>query len=253
MVETMRTAKKKITNVGVSKSVYESLKKMSYEEINDFIDNDLERCMFKENQEKGCEHFVRIPEMILEDYLESDVDKLIFLMSIHLFNYGNRHNKLKFTKTSIEDNFNVSMPVRELASLIQGQHLFINVEYKRPFFFITSSNNVPSQTGKVQETEKKTETLKTVSLTLEDVVNDFVSAPKETTLKDKIKDFEEHSNKDTLKEIWDDYYKLLDYQSKIKSSLDGDWTIDETYNKLTNRIKELKYKNKIGKEFELPF
>lgn len=250
-MSTANAIKKTITNVGVPKEVYEELKKMSCEEICDFLDEKLLDYILK-RQKKGCKHFVRIPNVLLDGELNNDIDRLIFLISIHFFNYGNRYNKLTFGIQDIERLFNFRIPVKELKALIEGDHVLINIEYKRPYFVVTPSKNPPFQTeddnkqSHVETQEFKQEELKNVSLEFTSSCNDMVIDDNTALSKDYYANV-------SLRDMWGDVDKLMRYQFELGVSLGGDYFINDTYKKVQKRIIELKHKNKTGKEFEFAF
>lgn len=250
-MSTANAIKKTITNVGVPKEVYEELKKMSCEEICDFLDEKLLDYILQ-RQKKGCKHFVRIPNILLDSELNNDIDRLIFLISIHFFNYGNRYNKLTFGIQDIERLFNFRIPVKELKSLIEGNHILVNIEYRRPYFIITPSKNTPFQ---IEDVDKKSlvDVNNFGQEKLKEVVSEFASSNNDNVGNIDIFSTEECFTPLSLEEIWEDIDKLISYQFNLSSQLGGDYIIDDTYKKVQKRIIELKYKNKAGKEFEFAF
>ena len=131
---------KTLTNIGIPREIYNSLLSKSYDELNDFIDDDIYDVALQERQEKGCSNFVRIPKLLLEKELKSEEDKLIFFMSIHFFNYRNRYNKISMSNSDIKNKFFVDRKIKELKNSIVGSHDIIDIQYVRPCIILTPSS-----------------------------------------------------------------------------------------------------------------
>lgn len=158
--------KKRIKNIGISKTVYDKIRAYDYKQLENFLTN-LHNSgdMIKTKQEKGCKSFVRIPEILLSKPITNENDRIIFILSIHFFNYGQSNKLLKLDGEDMAELlwFSENAEPTKLAKEINGNYDIINVKYVRPFFRITPAieeNIDKSQNEEIKIKKEKSTTNK---------------------------------------------------------------------------------------------
>lgn len=122
-----------------SKELYNVWSKMTYDELNDFIHNNELPYRIHNNRK---DRVFNIPFNLNEVQLNNEIDKLIFLMSIHWFNNNSKGYNI-ITISDMRKYFNLSqdIPLKRLAEEIHGVYELIKIEYTRPFFKVSASNS----------------------------------------------------------------------------------------------------------------
>lgn len=158
--------KKRIKNTGIPKTLYDEIRSYSWQQLENFLQNlSKNKNIITKQQEKGCDAFVRIPNILLEKNITCEKDRIIFILTVHYFNYGQSNKLLKFTAFQLDELLWTTEDIEPtvLAKEINGNYDIINVKYVRPFFRITPAieeNIDKSQNEEIKIKKEKSTTNK---------------------------------------------------------------------------------------------
>lgn len=114
--------------------IYNKIKIYNLNELNNFISN-------LKNSEDIKPPFIKIPKDICKP-ITNDIDKIIFIITIHFTNYCKLHNILRLTPNKFRDLFwlDDDYDVVSLFKTICIKSDFIKIEYNKPELIITRAN-----------------------------------------------------------------------------------------------------------------
>lgn len=224
----MFNTKSRKGEIKISRKEFDKLFKMTHDELNEFIEFDIEDVVLSEKVKKGesATAFVRIPCDILDNEIKSEEDKISFLLEIMLFTYGLRHKHIRYTIDEIYDLFYIigmkkSEFVKQYCSRQIGN---IIMTHKRGKGVFISFAEVEDNT--IYENESCGAESLDIDYCNLDSINDYINSK------------------------FDDYTELTDVQFKLKEKIsDGHCEYENLYNFVTQRIVKLKR----DMEFSLPF
>lgn len=227
--------------IKILRNEFNKLFRMSIDDINDFIEFDMENIILLEKTEKGtsAEAFVRIPKDILEKVLENEDDKIGFLLEIMLYTYGARHKHLRYTIEEFMDLFFVSdMSKREFVNQYcnkpfgniiithkRGLGLFVSFVEKEEVIVKPSQNK--KEIKEVKEAEEKVVSEIINTNTIVEPVKTYKELKREYTNLDVIDErlayLKQLFNTDNYPDYLDNEYRnLLLIKNKIESETDPD-------------------------------
>ncbi len=145
-----------IKNIGIPKEIYDKMKIMPYEELNIFLAKGICKYYIEDKQTSGCKSFVRIPRE-LNNVIENDIDKYIYILTIHLFNYSKLHKLIRLNPIKFCDLFWLNeedYDIEEMPRKLCGKYDFIKIEYHKPDLVVTyNEDKIDTTTSK--KTKKK--------------------------------------------------------------------------------------------------
>ena len=224
----MFNTKNRKGEIKISREEFDKLFKMAYNELNDFIEFDIENKILHERIKKGSSTtaFVRIPNDILENKISSDDEKMSFLLEIMLFTYGLRHKHIRYTIDEIYDLFYIigmkkSEFVKQYCDRKIGNIIMVHKRGKGVFISFAETEDIISHESKTC------------------YIEDF-----------NIDNYNLHSLNSYINDMIDNYDELTKVQFKIKEKISsGYYEYSDIYNFVTQRIVKLKR----DMEFSLPF
>ena len=147
-----------IKNIGIPKEIYDKMKIMNYEELNIFLAKDICKYYIEDKQTSGCKSFVRIPRE-LNNVIENNVDKYIYILTIHLFNYSKLHKLIRLNPIKFCDLFWLNeedYDIEEMPKKLCGKYEFIKIEYHKPDLIVTyNEDNIDISKPEKSKTKKE--------------------------------------------------------------------------------------------------
>ena len=146
--EYFNTRKRK--SIGLSRNRFDQLCEFSIEELNDYLDEDFEKETLKEKVKKGSNTnaFIQVPQDILNNEINTEEDRLLFLFDCLLFTYARPHNVLYYNKDVFFEYFNLKPMLNKDAKKIYcKKYKYVELTYKRGFGYAISycdyTENIP--------------------------------------------------------------------------------------------------------------
>lgn len=124
--------------------IYNKIKSYDLSKLNNFI------CHLK-NSEDIKPPFLKIPKILCKN-INNEKDRIVFILSIHYYNYGQANKLLKLDGEDMAELlwFVEKVEPTKLAKKINGNYDIINIKYVRPFFRIT-----PAIKENIEKNEEK--------------------------------------------------------------------------------------------------
>lgn len=103
----MFNSKNRNGEICILRNDFDKLCLMTYEQINEFLEFDLDDIKITSNKDLKGKAYIRIPNDITERQLNSEEDRMQFLFEIKLYTYGLSHRYLHYSIKDLVEEFNL--------------------------------------------------------------------------------------------------------------------------------------------------
>lgn len=113
--------------------LYNEIRTYTLDELNNFISQ-------LKNSQDIKPPFIKIPKELCKNIIKNDMDKYVYVLTIHLFNYGKLHKLIRLNPIKFCDLFWLNeedYDIEEMPKKLCGKYEFIKIEYHKPDFIIT--------------------------------------------------------------------------------------------------------------------